>query len=505
MMEGIFDVIVEYLLLRKMEADTVKMKLAQVKDLSDFSVIMYFLEQEDSTKLEVLEQGKFLKKLFAHNEKLCKEQAITTGFVDFKGNLIRVIVCGLGESAAFSTNVLRKAAGNAVRCIDSTTNNKIFVVAPVVSNGETLGALTEGLILGAYAFTECKSQKIKKNKPEYVFSAKVNNGEKIIAESALLAENICWVRDLVNRPGNIVNPAVMAKTAKKMAAALNLKCEILGKKEMLKKGMGAILAVGQGSVQEPKLITVKYEGAGEKSPYIAYVGKGITFDSGGISLKPAADMGEMKDDMTGAAVVLGAIKTIAELKLPVNIMAIASCAENMPSGAAIRPGDVIVSASGKTIEVVNTDAEGRMVLADAVWYACQQGAAKVIDIATLTGACIITLGNVTASIVGNNDMLCADIIAAGKNAGESYWQLPSLPELKEKLKGDTGDILNCAGRPGDAITGGLFIGEFIKNDIPWAHLDIGGTATMQKTEGFWIKGATGMGVATLVALARENK
>ena len=313
------------------------------------------------------------------------------------------------------------------------------------------------------------------------------------------------MRDLVNRPANIVNPSVMADAAQKIAKDLNIECEILGKKDLVKKGMGAILAVGQGSIHEPKLITLKYSGAGAGSPYTAYVGKGITFDSGGISLKPAADMGEMKDDMTGAAVVLGAIKTIAELKLPVNIMAVASCAENMPSGSAIRPGDVVVSASGKTIEIVNTDAEGRMVLADAVWYACQQGAAKVIDIATLTGACIIALGNVTASIVGNDDMLCSDIIAAGKKAGESYWQLPSLPELKERLKGDTGDLLNCAGRPGDAITGGLFIGEFITNNIPWAHLDIGGTATMQKTEGFWIKGATGMGVATLVALARENK
>ena len=488
-----------------MEADTVKMEIAQVENLSDCDVVMYFLGKDDVTKFGVLKQGDFLQKLYKQKEKLCTEQEITTGFVDFQGNLLKVIVCGLGETVSFSANVLRKAAGNAARYIDNTINNRVVIVAPMVANNETLGAMVEGLILGAYKFTECKSENISQNRLDYIFTLKVDNGEKIIAEAALLAENICWVRDLVNRPANIVNPSVMADVAQKLAKDLNLECEILGKKELLKKSMGAILAVGQGSIQEPKLITLKYNGAGDGNPYIAYVGKGITFDSGGISLKPAADMGEMKDDMTGAAVVLGAIKTIAELKLPVNIMAIASCAENMPSGAAIRPGDVIVSASGKTIEIVNTDAEGRMVLADAVWYACQQGAAKVIDIATLTGACIIALGNVTASIVGNDDMLCKDIIAAGKKAGENYWQLPSLPELKEKLKGDTGDLLNCTGRPGDAITGGLFIGEFITNNIPWAHLDIGGTATMQKTEGFWIKGATGMGVATLVALARENK
>lgn len=504
-MEGIFDVIVEYPIIRKMEADTVKMEIAQLKDLSDCNVVIYFLGKDDITKLGVWEQRGFLEKLYRQKEKLCAEQEITTGFIDFQGNLVKVIVCGLGETASFSANILRKAAGNAVRYIDNTINNRVAVVAPMVSNNETLGAMVEGLMLGAYKFTECKSEKTAKNRLEYIFTVKVNDGEKIIAEAALLAENICWVRDLVNRPANIVNPSVMADAAQKIAKDLNIECEILGKKELVKKGMGAILAVGQGSIHEPKLITLKYSGAGAGSPYTAYVGKGITFDSGGISLKPAADMGEMKDDMTGAAVVLGAIKTIAELKLPVNIMAVASCAENMPSGSAIRPGDVVVSASGKTIEIVNTDAEGRMVLADAVWYACQQGAAKVIDIATLTGACIIALGNVTASIVGNDDMLCSDIIAAGKKAGESYWQLPSLPELKERLKGDTGDLLNCAGRPGDAITGGLFIGEFITNNIPWAHLDIGGTATMQKTDGFWIKGATGMGVATLVALARENK
>jgi len=488
-----------------MEADTVKMEIARLGNLSGCNVLMYFLGKDDITKLGVLEQGEFLKKLYQQNDKLCKEQEITTGFVDFQGNLIKVIVCGLGENISFTANVLRKAAGNAVRYIDSTINNRVVVVAPLVVNREELGAMVEGLILGAYKFTECKSEKTTKNRLDYIFSVKVDNGEKTIAEASLLAENICWVRDLVNRPANIVNPSVMADTAKALAKDLNLQCEILGKKEMQKKGMGAILAVGQGSIQEPRLITLKYKGAGDRSPYIAYVGKGITFDSGGISLKPAEGMGEMKDDMTGAAVVLGAIKTIAELKLPVNILAIAACAENMPSGASIRPGDVIVSASGKTIEIVNTDAEGRLVLADAVWYACQKGAAKIVDIATLTGACIIALGNVTAGIITNNDMFCDEIIATGKKVGESYWQLPSLPELKEKLKGDTGDILNSVGRPGGTITGGLFIGEFIKKDLPWAHLDIGGTATMQKADGFWTKGATGMGVATLVALARESK
>ena len=232
------------------------------------------------------------------------------------------------------------------------------------------------------------------------------------------------------------------------------------------------------------------------------VGKGITFDSGGISIKPEAGMGEMKDDMAGAAAVLGAIRAIAEMKLPCNVIAIAACAENMPSGTATRPGDIIKAANGKTIEVVSTDAEGRMVLADAVWYACRQGASKVIDIATLTGAVIIALGNETAAIVSNNDNLCEEIISAGKTAGENYWRLPSLPECKEAIKSDIADLLNSAGRPGGVITGGLFIGEFLDENIPWAHIDIGGTSTAQKTNGYLVKGATGIGVATLVQLVK---
>ena len=481
------------------------MKIAKLKDVSNITLAIYFLSKENGNKLGDLEHGELLKKMAKQNKELFDVKNIITGFFETKDSLIKIIVCGLGAEADFTPNILRKAAGTAVRYIDEKIDNRVLVVAPLASNSKILGAMVEGLVLGAYKFSAFKSEKKKKNKLEYFLAAEVAKEEKTVADALLLANNICWVRDLINGPGNVITPVKIAEEALKMATDLHLNCEILGKKEMLKKGMGAILAVGQGSAQESKLITIKYEGAGKKSPYMAYVGKGITFDSGGISLKPSVGMGEMKDDMTGAAVVLGAIKTIAELKLPVNIMAIAACAENMPSGAAIKPGDVIKSASGKTIEIVNTDAEGRMVLADAVWYACQQGAKKVLDIATLTGACIVALGNVTAGIITNNQEFCGNIIAAGNAVGESYWQLPSLPELKEKLKGEVGDLLNSVGSPGGVITGGLFVGEFVGENIPWAHLDIGGTATVQKDDGFWTKGATGMGVATLVALAKEKE
>lgn len=482
-----------------------KVTITKLKDLSNITTVIYFLSKENSKDLGNLEHGTFLKKIAKQNKDLCNIKNIVTGFTETKESLIKIIVCGIGAEKDFTSNILRKAAGEAARYIDEKNDNKVLVVAPIVTDSATLAAMVEGLVLGAYKFTSFKSEKKKKNILEYMLAVEVVKGKQVLEDALLLANNICWVRDLVNGPGNIVTPRKIAQEALNMAKDLQLSCEILGKKEMLKKGMGAILAVGQGSAQEAKLITLKYEGAGKKSPYLAYVGKGVTFDSGGISLKPAAGMEEMKDDMTGAAVVLGAIKTIAELKLPINIMAIAACAENMPSGTAIKPGDVIKSASGKTIEIINTDAEGRMVLADAVWYACEQGAVKVLDIATLTGACITALGNVTAGIITNNQEFCENIIAAGKLVGESYWQLPSLPELKEKLKGDVGDLLNSAGSPGGAITGGLFVGEFVQENIPWAHVDIGGTATVQKNDGFWTKGATGMGVATLVALAKETK
>ena len=211
----------------------------------------------------------------------------------------------------------------------------------------------------------------------------------------------------------------------------------------------------------------------------------------------------MKDDMAGAGAVLGALRAIAALKIPCNVMGIIACAENMPSGSAQRPGDVVKAANGKTIEVISTDAEGRMVLADAVWYACKQGAAKVVDIATLTGGVIVALGTETAGVVGNDDVLIRQLIEAGKKAGESYWQLPALPECKEALKSDVADLLNSAGREASCISGGLFIGEFVEAGIPWAHIDIGGTSTAAKTAGFKVKGGTGFGVSTLIKLAQE--
>lgn len=448
---------------------------------------------------------KTVDNLLKKNEDLAKTGNITEVILSNGESLQNLVIAGFGGDGACKPNDLRKAAGEAVRALAKLKATKVLVVAPILTNpsrAHYLVAFGEGILLGGYKFTECKSEQPKANKIDFDVLTMVKNSEAVFESCDILAHSVCLARDLTNRPGNVVNPEVMATEAEKIAKELNLECEILGVEEMKSKGMNAILAVGQGSVNPPRMITLKYCGAEDK-PCIALVGKGITFDSGGISIKPEANMGEMKDDMAGAAAVLGAIEAAARLKLPCNLIAILACAENMPSGSAQRPGDIVKAASGKTIEVISTDAEGRMVLADAVWYACRQGAKKIVDIATLTGGVIVALGTETAGIISNNDAFAAQVINVGKKAGEAYWQLPSLPECKEAIKSSVADLKNSAGREASTITGGLFIGEFIDKDVEWVHIDIGGTSTSEKTYGVIVKGGTGVGVRTLVNLLRE--
>ncbi|MEE1193822.1 MAG: leucyl aminopeptidase [Phascolarctobacterium sp.] len=417
--------------------------------------------------------------------------------------LLTVVVAGCGVGAECKPVAFRRAAGEAARALHQAKVTQAVVAAPILTNakrGAYLEAVVEGLYLGAYTFTEFKSEAKAAPECAVTLCSAIPEAEALVAKAQVSAEAVCYTRDLVNRPGNVVNPEVMASAARKLAQELPLEVEVLDEVQMAERKMGAILAVGQGSANPPRMITLKYNGA-DAAPYVAYVGKGITFDSGGISIKPDDGMGEMKDDMSGAGAVLGAMKAIATLGLKCNVIGILACAENMPGGRAQRPGDIVRAANGKTIEVISTDAEGRMVLADAVDYACKLGAQKVIDIATLTGAVIIALGKETSVIVSNDDALVEQIKKAGKFAGENYWQLPSLPECTEAIKSDVADLLNSAGRPGGCITGGLFIGEFVAKGIPWAHLDIGGTSTATKDSGHKVKGGTGFGTLTLIKLA----
>jgi leucyl aminopeptidase len=440
-----------------------------------------------------------------HEENITDPGKITCTFAKVEKQSVKVIVAGFGSGKNCKPVELRKAAGNAIRTLQNGKYAAALVVAPILLNPARphyLKALVEGLLLGNYEFNVYKTDAHPVSPLKVTVLSAVKNSAKVVSEAEIIADKINYVRELVNEPGNVLNPAVFAEEAKQMAKACKLKCEILDESAMAKKHMGAILAVGRGSHHGARMITLKYHG-GEKKPWLALVGKGITFDSGGISLKPDDNMGEMKDDMTGAGDVLGALGAIAMLKLPVNVMGIMACAENMPGGDAQRPGDIVTSASGKTIEVISTDAEGRMVLADAVWYACEQGASKVVDIATLTGAVSVALGKETSAIISNNSDLTNEIMASGKRVGEGWWELPSLPDLQAAIKSDVADVKNSAGRPGGCITGGLFVGAFIKKDISWAHLDIGGTSTATKTSGHIVQGGTAFGTATLIELARS--
>jgi leucyl aminopeptidase len=290
--------------------------------------------------------------------------------------------------------------------------------------------------------------------------------------------------------------------AEGLASSYGLKLTVLEREQMEKEGMGALLGVARGSDQPPKLIILDYRGDEGSSETMCFVGKGITFDSGGISLKPSENMKDMKGDMSGGAAVMAALSGIAQLKPKINIKAFIPATENLPSGKAIKPGDIIKAINGKTIEVVNTDAEGRLILADALGYAVKQGLSPLVDIATLTGACHIALGNLCSGIFGDDQGFIDKLIKAGDDAGERIWQMPMYEEYKEQNKSDVADIKNTGGRYGGAITAAKFLSEFV-DDKPWAHIDIAGTFDSDKDKGYLVKGATGVGVRTLINLALD--
>ena len=320
----------------------------------------------------------------------------------------------------------------------------------------------------------------------------------VISTSALLARN------LVNEPANVVNPVKMAQVASAMALEAGIPIEILGREDLMQNEMGAMLAVSAGSANEPQLIIMEYLGDPENPENnIALVGKGITFDSGGISIKPSASMWEMKGDMSGGASVIGAMKGISELKPKINVYGVVPAVENMPSGTAQRPGDIIRAMNGKTIEVDNTDAEGRLILADAISYIRHtKNVRRVVDIATLTGAIVIALGHVASGVMGTSQTLVDAVLSASKSTDEKMWQLPLFEEYKRQNHSDYADVKNTGGRPAGSITAALFIGEFTEG-VEWAHLDIAGTFLSEKTTGHMIKGATGVPTRTLIKLVED--
>jgi leucyl aminopeptidase len=420
----------------------------------------------------------------------------------------RVVIAGLGKRQDFNVDKVRGIAGEFCRTLRKLNCHKIATILHGAGIGgiepeASAEAIMEGALLGLYSFTKYK-------KPEYEDIAemlivvrerdKVSLLEQAIDKGRVVAEATNVARDMVNEPANYMTPSQMAETAKEIASKHNLECKIFEREEMETMGMGALLGVAKGSNQPPKLITLAYKGDKQSEKALGFLGKGITFDSGGISLKASEGMEEMKGDMAGAAAVMAAVGAIAQLKPKINVAAIIPAAENLPSGSAFKPGDILKALNGKTIEVISTDAEGRLILADALSYAVKQGWSPLIDLATLTGACRVALGTLYSGLFGNDRDLVNKVLNAAERTGEKMWQMPLPEEYKEQIKSEIANIKNIGNRYGGAIIAALFLAEFIDN-TPWVHLDIAGPAFSKKESGYTVKGATGVGVRTLVELA----
>jgi leucyl aminopeptidase len=369
--------------------------------------------------------------------------------------------------------------------------------------------VAEGAILAAYRFDRYRTEEREKRGPglrEVTLLAATPAEARAAAQGVGLAEAVCsgvlLGRDLVNEPGNVKSPAFLADRARETAAAAGLHCTVLEQAQLQELGLGGMLGVAQGSVREPKLIVLEYRGAGGDARPVALVGKGVVFDAGGISLKPAEKMDEMKMDMAGGAAVLGTLHAAARLRLPVNLVGIIPAVENLPSGSAIRPGDILTTLSGKTIEVLNTDAEGRMILADALTYVRRYEPQVVIDLATLTGACIIALGHHATAVLGNDEGLIRRLRKAGEATGERLWPLPLWPVYAEQIKSEIADVKNTGGRPAGTITAAAFLQKFA-DGLRWAHLDIAGTAWEEAGRHYLPKGGTGVGVRLLIEYLRQ--
>ncbi|PLY01579.1 MAG: leucyl aminopeptidase [Desulfuromonas sp.] len=421
----------------------------------------------------------------------------------------RLLFVGLGSEAKCENEIVRRAIGGAVQkareahCPDIALAFDSFNLKKV-SVPDRARILGEGAILGGYRFDRyLTDEEAKKSVAPEKMTLVVSSGqdESEVAAGIDAAQAICagvvLARDLVNEPGNIKSPDFLARQAAASGKTSGFKCTILEKAAIEKEQMGALLGVAQGSEREPRLIVMEYSGGKKGGAPVALVGKGVVFDSGGISIKPSEGMDEMKMDMGGGAAVIGAMTAAARLELPINLIGIVPAVENMPSGSAIRPGDILTSASGKTIEVLNTDAEGRLILADALSYAARYKPKTVIDLATLTGACIIALGHHATAVLGNDDKLVKDLLAAGTRAGEKAWQLPLWPEYAEQIKSDVADVKNVGGRPAGTITAAAFLQKFA-DEYSWAHLDIAGTAWAESAKPCYPKGGTGVGVRLLI-------
>ena len=399
----------------------------------------------------------------------------------------KILIIGFGKKEEFDHNKMREAVAKSIKKLQQIKAKKAAFDFDVnVDYGKSAAI---GAMIADYAYDKYKSEKAH-HLDEITFA---RFSENDLNEGIIFGEAMKFTRDLANTPAQIATPTKLSEIAKELEG---IETKVFDKEEIARMGMGAYLAVGQGSVQPPKFIHMKYTGKNVKKK-IALIGKGICFDSGGLDIKPAASMLTMKDDMSGAACILGVMRALTKLKPDMEVHGIIAACENMPSGSSYKPGDILTAKNGKTIEIDNTDAEGRLTLADALCYACELGVDEVIDIATLTGACMVALGTVASGIMGNDEEMINRVIETAKESGETFWQLPMFKEYFDSLRSDIADMKNTGSRNGGASAAGLFLQQFVK-DTKWCHIDIAGTAYIEKPQKEFIAGATGAGVRTLL-------
>ena len=420
----------------------------------------------------------------------------------------RILLLGLGKKKDVTLDRVRQAMGTAfkkVRQIGAETfSASVFATDTVKAPASDVAqAMVEGAILGGYRFTHYRSENEEPSKDVRTMTLLANRANQVsgmktgVRRGEASAHATSFARDLCNHPANVMTPSRVAQEAQNIAEDSGITLTVLERKDQQKLGMGGMLGVAQGSQEPPKFIVLEYAGGRKKDRPVVLVGKTVTFDSGGISLKPSENMEQMKADMTGGAEVLGAVRAAAQLRLRINVVGILPATENMPGGRATKPGDILRMLNGKTVEVQNTDAEGRLILADGLAYASRFNPQCIVDIATLTGACIVALGQFAIGMLGNDDALKADLKKAGEQAGERVWEMPLWEEYFEQLKSDVADMRNIGGRGGGMITAGMFLSKFV-GDCPWVHLDIASTDWSASERPYIGKGPTAIGTRLLV-------
>jgi len=480
------------------------------------ALVTYVFEEDDPVRGRIAEidqaTGGLLRKLAKSGELTGKTLEFTLVHAPAGLKAVRLLLVGAGKHEQFNGATLRKIAGAALRYLKAKSVKQIaFLVREKDATEESAQVVVEGLLAANFESDKYKTDKKNDKSVDTLVLAGYSDaeraaGEKGLARGRVIADAQNFARDLVNEPSNKLTPKMLAEKAEAMAREAGLAVDILDEKKIADLKMGALLSVAQGSVEPPRMIVVTYTPPNLRpgAPVIALVGKAVTFDTGGISIKPADGMEKMKYDMAGGATMLGAIRALAALKPAVKVICVVPSTENMPGGKAQKPGDIQTAMSGKTIEVLNTDAEGRLILADAITYAKQLGATHIVDAATLTGAIVVALANINVGVFGSDQPWTDKLLASAKATGEKMWQMPIDDEYREFIKGSVADIQNIgSGKGGGAITGAMFIKEFA-GDTPWIHLDIAGTAWNDDAKPWLAKGPTGVALRTLVHLVMSS-